>query len=136
MPPERFDQKVAVDIIVIRLKTLEDLITQRLDHMQQIIDERQAAADNAMELSNAEVQRRLELLNGEAARLREIQATYLPREVYEQGQDQIRKSIRILEDAATYQRGRGQVLSAIVATVVSLAVGLLSAIIARYGKMP
>ena len=42
-----------------------------------------AASQMALELNAKEIERRLDFLNGEAGRLKEMQSTYLPREVYE-----------------------------------------------------
>ncbi len=49
-------------------------------------------------ISQSEVLRRLELLNGEAGRLSSMQATYLPREMYEQNQ------LRIADNFAQNRR--------------------------------
>jgi uncharacterized secreted protein with C-terminal beta-propeller domain len=44
------------------------------------------AQREASRLERAELARRLDILNGEAERLRQMQATYVPRETYEQQQ--------------------------------------------------
>lgn len=49
-------------------------------------DLRFEAVSEAQRLQAAELARRLEILNHEADRLREMQATYVPREVYESQQ--------------------------------------------------
>ena len=51
--------------------------------LREFIEEKFKNADKALELQAKETERRLELLNGEAERLRTMQATYLPREVFE-----------------------------------------------------
>lgn len=61
------------------------------------LDERILAADRALMVSTNELHRRLEMLNGEAGRLREMQASYIPRETYDRGFDAIEKATRASE---------------------------------------
>ena len=63
--------------------TLKELLTQRIDLLEKLEDERFHNINVAITLQSKETERRLGLLNGEADRLKRMQATYLPREVYE-----------------------------------------------------
>ena len=45
--------------------------------------EREKRLEQATQIYTKEIERRLTLLNGEETRLRNIQLTYLPREIYE-----------------------------------------------------
>ena len=52
-----------------------------------------AEKEKALELQAKELSRRLDLLNGEAGRLRDIQTTYLPREVADARYEQTNKTL-------------------------------------------
>ncbi len=62
------------------------LLDERQKHIREVMDLRFSENNTSTKLASAEISRRLELLNGEASRLSSMQATYLPREVYEQNQ--------------------------------------------------
>src|ERR1700674_1784357 len=63
--------------------SLREYLTLRIDSIEKLIEERFAQSQKALDLESKEVSRRLENLNGEASRLREMQATYVPRELFE-----------------------------------------------------
>ncbi len=75
----------------------------------------------AMAVQAREYERRLELLNGEATRLREMQITYLPREVCDSKMSQIIQDINGLK--IWQSRVQGQV--AIIAVIASGGMGLV-----------
>ncbi len=56
-----------------------DDLEREIHHLRELLDER----DKALGLQANEYERRLAMLNGEAARLREMQQSYVPREVFE-----------------------------------------------------
>jgi hypothetical protein len=62
------------------------LLEERQTHLREVMDLRFTENETATKLSAAETLRRLELLNGEAGRLTSMQATYLPREIYDRDQ--------------------------------------------------
>ncbi len=79
-----------------------------------------AAVEKARELQAIEYSRRLEILNGEASRLRDIQATYVPRELYEQRHDEIGKAITELRRYRDTNLGRQAVIATIIPVIISL----------------
>lgn len=103
------------------------------------LEERIVAADKALNVATQELHRRLEMLNGEASRLREMQASYIPRETYDRGVDAIEKATRsmeseldrrlkVLETGAANMQGRTWVGGAIVlilAAIIATAVPML-----------
>jgi hypothetical protein len=106
---------------VAKLTSIE-VLGARLEALERLIDERHLNNKEALDLNAKEMARRLDILNGEAGRLREMQATYVPREIYEASV----VKIRLLEDGAAYQRGQGQVIAAIISAAVSVAIGLMT----------
>lgn len=63
------------------------------------VEERFAWAEKALKLQATEYERRLEALNGEAGRLREMQQTYIPREIFDRSlQQQNEKFERVVSD--------------------------------------
>lgn len=54
-----------------------------LEHLEEMITLKFSEREKALELQAKEYDRRLEHLNGEATKLTRMQATYIPREVYE-----------------------------------------------------
>jgi|SRR5580692_2498289 hypothetical protein len=75
------------------------LLSQRIQGMEQ-----------ARKLQAKEYKRRLKILNGEAERLRGIQATYVPREVYGKDMQDLLDKIQILTDYKNGQQGKSQLL--------------------------
>lgn len=59
------------------------VLEAKLDALERLVDEKFKASREALQIQANEYERRLSALNGEASRLREMQSTYLPREVYE-----------------------------------------------------
>jgi hypothetical protein len=62
------------------------------------LEERIIASDRALTVATAELHRRLEMLNGEASRLREMQATYVPRETFDRSVEAIEKATKVMEE--------------------------------------
>lgn len=73
-----------------------------------VIEERFRARDEALHLQAKEYERRLDALNGEAERLRQIQASYIPREVFDRTIQDMRANIEILVSAKLKAEGKGQ----------------------------
>ena len=86
---------------------------------------RHEADEKALKIKTAEVERRLHDLNGEAERLRKMQATYLPREVYESKMSQFEDSIKSLTSFKDNLIGRMIVTAGIVAIVASIFTSVL-----------
>ncbi len=74
----------------------------------------------ALDLQAVEYERRLTSLNGEAARLREMQAHYVPRELYEQYQGEVNKTIAELRSYRDTNLGRQAVIATIIPVIVSV----------------
>ena len=55
---------------------------QTVKHLREIVDIKFEENEKALKIQAQEYERRLEALNGEAERLRQMQTTYLPRELY------------------------------------------------------
>jgi len=79
-----------------------------------------ASLEKALELQAVEYKRRLEILNGEAQHLQDIQATYLPREVWENTMVELKKEIEELKQYKNTNLGRQSITAIIIPAVVSL----------------
>ena len=90
--------------------------------LKDYFDSRFVDAEKALELQNREVARRLDFLNGEAERLRQMQATYLPREVYEANCKEIRDDIESLNEYKNNALGRQAIITIIIPIIISLLV--------------
>lgn len=111
--------------------------------LETTVHERLAAITEARILQAREYERRLENLNGEAERLRQIQASYLPREVWEQALLEIKKefadlkselgTIKSYKDNAT---GRQAILAVVVSTLISACFLVVSYMLNRGGSVP
>ena len=73
--------------------SLKDFLIQRIDLLEKLEDERFEKTNTALELQAKEYERRLNSLNGEAERLRYMQSTYMPREVYESKHNELTTKI-------------------------------------------
>jgi len=105
--------------------SLKEFFLTKLDSLTKVVEERFRVTDKALVLEATELARRLDILNGEAQRLRDIQATYLPREVYDVSQKEVSKKISEFEAfIATYQ-GKGSVTAILTSTSISIGIGLL-----------
>lgn len=77
------------------------------------------AMEKALQLQAKEYERRLSDLNGEAGRLRDMQATYVPREVFDTVVKDLEKRIDIL--TAVNLKGEGvKGLAAIIPWIISI----------------
>jgi hypothetical protein len=65
--------------------------------LREYIDVKFSSHDSALKISEKEYERRLDFLNGEAERLKHMQSTYLPREIYETKHDLTTTKIEALE---------------------------------------
>jgi len=107
-----------------RIGALKELLSARIDQVQRIADERQGALKTALDLYATENHRRLEILNGEAGRLREMQSSYVPREVYDRDREMTVRRLQDLEKGAATQAGRGQVIAVLVSAGISIVTSL------------
>lgn len=100
----------------------QDLFT-RLSVVEHALDLRLAAAEKALHLQAEEYSRRLDALNHEADRLRLMQSTYVPREVWDAEHRRLLSSIEALNSFRDASIGRYSIIVIFVSTVVSLFVG-------------
>ena len=79
--------------------------------------------NKALELQSKEYSRRLESLNGEAEHLRKMQATYVPRETYDNAHGELNKKVDELQAFKEHSQGENSraVLVSIIAAVVAAA---------------
>jgi hypothetical protein len=94
-----------------RVAILEALLPEKIQGNKDRTDLLFQGRDAATTHQFNEFMRRLAELNGEAGRLREMQASYVPREVYDTKLDDLTKSIRALENAQANIFGRIAVIS-------------------------
>ena len=99
-------------------------LTTRLAVVEHALQLRMEAAEKALQLQATEYGRRLDYLNGEADRLRAMQSTYVPREVWDAEHKRLLNSIDILNSFRDTSTGRNSVLTFIISMGVSLLVGL------------
>jgi hypothetical protein len=75
-----------------------------------VIEERikriEKATEKALRLQAKEYERRLEILNHEAIQLRDMQAKYVPREVFDSKHYELEQKIQINTDYILAQRGK------------------------------
>jgi len=107
------------------LVTLKEYLIEKIESLKEITNLNFDKTQQALQLEAAELARRLEILNGEATRLRDIQATYLPRELFESRIGEMDKKIAELELAKSEAQGRGQVITTLTSTGISIGIGLL-----------
>jgi len=105
-------------------KYLAQLMDTKLEALERFLTSRMDGQDRALSLQAAEYERRLKILNGEADRLRQMQATYVPRELYDRIDAQHSEDIKDLKRCRDIQSGKQIVLTAVVAAVVSVLVAL------------
>jgi len=84
-----------------------------------------ASGEEARRLQAIEYERRLSSLNGEAGKLHQMQATYVPREVFENASNEVAKRLKILEEARAAGAGRDGIIGFILPAVVSMIVSAL-----------
>lgn len=81
--------------------------------------------DKQLKLQAREYERRLEMLNHEADQLKNMQATYTPREVFDRTVDELRKEIKQVNDWKTKQEGKSQLIQYI-PWILSIVFGILA----------
>jgi hypothetical protein len=105
---------------------LREVLNQRIDFLEKLMNERQELNKEALELNSKEISRRLEILNGEAGHLKQIQATYVPREIYDSSINTINSAIHAIQTTMASQQGKSQALAAFISAGISLLVAFLS----------
>lgn len=78
---------------IVQTKEVQTTIEREIAHLKELYRIQGDAIKLALDLQAEEYERRLEILNGEAEQLRDMQATYLPRESFEAFQKQVIEDI-------------------------------------------
>lgn len=103
-------------------------LDERLKAMTENIRRTEEAGEKALTLATQELHRRLEILNGEASRLREMQATYVPREVFDRYKETQEQRISDLENFDANLTGKqwiGGAVIVILAAAITFGVNFL-----------
>jgi len=96
-----------------RIAVLEDRLTREIQNNRDRTDLLFKSRDDALDHQFNEWMRRLTDLNGEAGRLREMQAKYVPREVFESKLEDLAKGVRALENFQSNMLGKIAVVSGV-----------------------
>jgi hypothetical protein len=107
-----------------RIADLKELLMLRIAGIESVATERFAAIDRALVLRAAELDAHLRSLNGEAERLRSMQATYVPRELYEQRLREVDAVLTGLRESRATEMGRQSIVSTLLAAAVSVLIAL------------
>jgi hypothetical protein len=97
----------------------------RLSVVEHSLEIRLEAAEKALKLQAEEYSRRLDILNGEADRLRQMQSTYVPRELWDNEHRRLMTAIDSLNSFRDASLGRYSAIAILVSGGVSIFVGLL-----------
>lgn len=85
-----------------------------IQHLKELMAEK----EKALIIQAREYERRLEILNHEAERLRLMQTSYIPREVYESEMKEINAKVQMLIDKQNKQAGWVAAISIILTLVM------------------
>ena len=99
------------------------------EYFERILTEYKDSMADALSIRSRETERRLDNLNGEAERLKNIQATYLPRTEYSLQYDHLKDDIESLKLSRAELRGKASQTSVNVAygiSFISMILGLIS----------
>lgn len=106
-----------IEVLEAKLKALEKHVCFKF-----------SAAEKALAIQSQEYERRLENLNHEAERLHVMQATYLPREVYEKSNDYLCEKVASLTKSRDEGTGKQYAISAMISLGIAIA-GIAIAVI-------
>ena len=101
--------------IEVELKGLKELMEFKFDALQE-----------AIKLQAKEYERRLEFLNGEAERLREMQATYLPRELYETEYDNLYRKLEGHQTFIDNLKGKEVIIPIAISVIIGIVVSVIN----------
>ena len=94
-----------IEALRVQICSWEKAHSEKHELEKEVLTTTKEASDMALNLNSSEIARRLEFLNGEAERLRQIQATYLPRELFEANNKDIRQALILAQKAADQIHG-------------------------------
>ena len=116
----------------VKINALKELTCHAIASQERLVAEKFAGIDKALSLQAKEYERRLDFLNGEADRLREMQTTYLPRELYESHHDPLCQRVKELELNKATQEGKASQKSVFIAigiSAIGIIIGILSLVL-------
>lgn len=119
MPKEKIYNGNLKDL-EIKIAVLAETHRKDIERVEEQTELKFDATAKALLIDTKEMARRLDFLNGEAERLRQMQATYLPREVYDENRREIMKCLSDLEGFKNNALGRQSVITVVVSAIVSL----------------
>lgn len=114
--------------IPIRDLNMPDDITLR-EYIEKVIELKFKAYDDALDLQAKEYSRRLEQLNGEAAKLKDMQATYVSREVYDakvKELDTLLSELKISKEVLAAKAGMPMVIVSWTASIIGIILALIA----------
>ena len=103
-------------------------LDERIKALGETVRRTEAGGEKALQLATVELHRRLELLNGEAGRIREIQAAYVPREVFDRYKESVEQRVSNLENFDANLTGKqwiGGAVIVILAAAITFGVNFL-----------
>lgn len=109
------------------MKSLEE----RVSVLEVILSEKTASMEKAQRLQHEEYMRRLDDLNHEAERLRQMQLTYVPREVDAERGRKIESSIKTLEAFRNNFIGKVALIAGGAAVLAGLLASVVTALVIR-----
>lgn len=109
-------KEIEIELSVLRAEQRKDI-----ERVEEQTDLKFEATKNATLIFTNEVSRRLDMLNGEAGRLKEMQITYLPRDIYSIEHKELAKKVERHEDYISENRGKEAIFRVVVPALISLA---------------
>jgi hypothetical protein len=103
-------------------------LDERIKAMKEDIRRTEESGEKALRVSTVEFNRRLDLLNGEAGRLREMQATYVMREIFDRYKETQEQRVSTLENFNANLTGKqwiGGAVIVILAAAITFGVNFL-----------
>lgn len=94
------------------VKAVRELLSTKIEALEKLINFRLDLNDKALQIQHKEYERRLRDLNGEAERLRQMQATYVSREVYEINHRELTSKLEALSNRSNIGEGKSRGISA------------------------
>ena len=118
------------------LARLQELFSIQIAEVKNLRLEDKVSAQRALDIATAEIARRMEVLNGEAKRIQAIEAKTITREAHQLTLTPLETRVKNLETEAAELRGKADQRSvniAVIMSVVSLAVGIISLVLKFVG---
>jgi hypothetical protein len=109
-----------LELRIIELEIARVGIERDIAHHREMGITERTSTKEALEIATKSTDAHLLLLNGEAGRLRQMQETYLPREVYSAEIKELRKDIGELREFKSNMLGRQAILTVVVSSSISL----------------